>query len=120
MERRGLPYLQRALRVNEYNTNDSKYWKNVAEEGGSPTHLDSCDYLNTSGGGRWVRILTMVSRWITVVLLPSSYCLHGSVFPDLPFYFDTISKPNACALCVALYTLKNIVKLASMISKDAE
>ena len=49
MERRGLLYLQRALRVNGYNTNDSKYQKNVAEEGEAPNHLDSCDYPNTSG-----------------------------------------------------------------------
>eukprot|EP00957_Ditylum_brightwellii_P141424 10775046-Ditylum_brightwellii.AAC.1 len=38
MERKGLPYLQRVLRVNKYNDNDSKYWKKVAEEGGAPNH----------------------------------------------------------------------------------
>eukprot|EP00957_Ditylum_brightwellii_P177105 13491839-Ditylum_brightwellii.AAC.1 len=59
MERRGLLYLQRALKVNGYNANDSKYQKNVVEEGGAPNHQDSCDYLNTSGSGRGVRIPTM-------------------------------------------------------------
>jgi hypothetical protein len=37
------------LRVNGYNTDDSKYQNNVAEEGVAPNHLDSCDYPNTSG-----------------------------------------------------------------------
>eukprot|EP00957_Ditylum_brightwellii_P018364 1382614-Ditylum_brightwellii.AAC.1 len=49
MERRGLLCLQRTLRVNGYNANDSKHWKNVAEEGGAPNCLDSCGYPNTSG-----------------------------------------------------------------------
>eukprot|EP00957_Ditylum_brightwellii_P104500 7961900-Ditylum_brightwellii.AAC.1 len=62
----------------------------------------------------------MVSGWITVVLLPPSYCLHGSVFPDLPYSLDIPSKPSVHVLCIVLYTLKDSVKLASMISKDAE
>eukprot|EP00957_Ditylum_brightwellii_P096964 7384752-Ditylum_brightwellii.AAC.1 len=46
IERNGLLYLQRALRVNRYNNNDSKYWKEVTEEGGAPNHKDCCFYLN--------------------------------------------------------------------------
>eukprot|EP00957_Ditylum_brightwellii_P154622 11768126-Ditylum_brightwellii.AAC.1 len=48
----------------------------------------------------------MVTGWITIVLLSSAYCLHGSVFPDLPYSLDTHSKPSVHALCVVLYTLK--------------
>eukprot|EP00957_Ditylum_brightwellii_P008688 659432-Ditylum_brightwellii.AAC.1 len=38
MNIKGLLYLQRALRVNRYNNNDSKYWKEVAKESRAPNH----------------------------------------------------------------------------------
>eukprot|EP00957_Ditylum_brightwellii_P128476 9799186-Ditylum_brightwellii.AAC.1 len=46
MEKKGLPYLQRALRVNVYKNDGSKYWKKEAEEGGAPNHQNSCSYPN--------------------------------------------------------------------------
>jgi hypothetical protein len=62
----------------------------------------------------------MVSEWTTIVLLPSSYCLHGSVFPDLPYSLNTLLKPSVHDICIVLYILNDSVKLASMINKDAE
>jgi hypothetical protein len=145
MEKNGLPYLQRALRVNGYKNDDSLRRKELAKEGGAPNHRDTCDYpvekgsiiiylnpfdgefngtdlilFNEPNGGRGVRIPTMMSGWITVVLLPSSHCLHGSVFPDVPYSLDQLSKPGIHALRVVLYTLKESVKLAAMIEKDQE
>eukprot|EP00957_Ditylum_brightwellii_P180889 13780738-Ditylum_brightwellii.AAC.1 len=64
--------------------------------------------------------IQLVSEWIKIVLLPSSYCLHGSVFPELAYSLDNLSKPSVHVLHVVLFTLKESLKLTSMISKDAE
>eukprot|EP00957_Ditylum_brightwellii_P207365 15352657-Ditylum_brightwellii.AAC.1 len=57
MKRKDLLYLHRALKVNGCITNDSKYWKNIAEKGGASNHLDSCDYPNINGSIIFTSIL---------------------------------------------------------------
>eukprot|EP00957_Ditylum_brightwellii_P210212 15364679-Ditylum_brightwellii.AAC.1 len=107
MEKKGLYYLQRALRVNGYKSSDCNMRKDRAQEGGSPNHCDGCDFphkigniilylnpfeetfkgtdlivFNNNKGKRDVRIPTMMHGWISIAVLPSLHCLHGSVILD--------------------------------------
>ena len=140
---KGLPYLQRALRLNGHTETSSPWLKTKSSEGGSTLHVDKCDcnhldgniimYLNpmeasfngtnllvfsSPTGGKSVEIPTMVPGYACVVVLQSSKCLHGSAFPEPPFKSDTFSSEGKMAVRTVLYSLKNVIYHVEHLSKD--
>ena len=140
-----LPYTQRSIRLNG-NWSDIGWINRRIGQGGSTLHRDTRDapnhhgsfifYFNPSNatlpgtdllifehctGGRCVRIKSMEPGWTCVVRLVSTKALHGSVYPNK-------SRPNdgyeasdfyvgpGKAFRVICYSLKGIVKLASLTS----
>ena len=140
-----LPYTQRSIRLNG-NWSDIEWIHRKIGQGGSTLHCDTRDAPNNHGsfifyfnptnatlpgtdllifehrtGGRCVRVKAMEPGWTCVVRLFSSEVLHGSVYPNKSKQKDGY-EPNdfyvgsGKAFRVICYSLKGIVKLASLTS----
>lgn len=119
---------------------DPKHLRKRANMGGSTLHTDKSDALHKNGslllyfnpyntttegtdlimfgtrdGGRGAQIRTMTKNWVAVVLLPSQFCLHGSIFPNNPGN----GVGNNYAIRVVRYSLKHTVKLASVLGNSS-